>query len=145
MLDQFLQNWNSLIQNSSKAINYKIFKKNWEFEEYFNILDFKDAIVLCRFRTTNNKLPIEAGRWQNVLRENRVCHQCNNRQIGDEYHYIFECTFFDKKRTEYLSSYFVQRHNTVKFSELMSSTRKPVLKKLCSFIKNINTFICPPG
>ena len=36
-----------------------------------NILEIKNAILLCRFRTTNNKLPIETGRWQNIPRENR--------------------------------------------------------------------------
>ena len=53
--DQFLQNWNSLVQNSPKALN---------------ILEIKDAILLCRFRTTNNKLPIGTGRWQNIPRVN---------------------------------------------------------------------------
>jgi hypothetical protein len=69
------QNWNSLVQNSPKALN---------------ILEIKDAILLCRFRTTNNKLPIETGRWQNIPRENRKCKckLCNRSQIGDEYHTI---------------------------------------------------------
>ena len=145
LLYQYIQNWNSLIQNSSKGINYKNLKKKLEIEEYFNILDFKDAIVFCRFQTTNTKLPIETGRWQNVIRENRFCSLCNNRQIGDEYHFIFECKFFNQKRKEFLTAYFTKRQNTVKFSEVMSSTRKPVLKKLCFFyIENINTCVCRP-
>ena len=32
--DQFLQNWNSLVQNSPKAINYKTFKTEFKYEEY---------------------------------------------------------------------------------------------------------------
>jgi hypothetical protein len=35
--------------------------------------------------------------------------------------------------------------NIIKFSELMSSKRKPILKKLCHFIRAINTGVCPPG
>jgi hypothetical protein len=42
-----------------------------KYEEYLNILEIKYAILLCRFRTTNNKFPIETGRWQNIPRENR--------------------------------------------------------------------------
>ena len=42
--DQFLQNWNSLVQNSPKAINYKTFKTEFKYEEYLNILEIKDAI-----------------------------------------------------------------------------------------------------
>ena len=143
--DQFLQNWNSLLQNSPKAINYKTFKTEFKYEEYLNILEIKDAILLCRFRTTNNKLPIETGRWQNIPRENRKCKLCNRSQIGDEYHYIFECIYFNQKRKQSLSNYFIYRHNIIKFSELMSSKRKPILKKLCHFISAINTGVCPPG
>ena len=143
--DQFLQNWNSLVQNSPKAINYKTFKTKFKYEEYLNILEIKDAILLCRFRTTNNKLPIETGRWQNIPRENRKCILCNRSQIGDEYHYIFECIYFNQKRKQSLLNYFINRHNIIKFSELMSSKRKPILKKLCHFISAINTGVCPPG
>ena len=132
--DQFLQNWNSLVQNSPKAINYKTFKTEFKYEEYLNILEIKDAVLLCRFRTTNNKLPIETGRWQNIPRENRKCILCNRSQIGDEYHYIFECIYFNQKRKHSLLNYFIYRHNIIKFSELMSSKRKPILKKL-SFYK----------
>ena len=59
--DRFLQNWNSLIQNSLKSINYKTFKRECKYEEYLNILEIKYAIFLCRFRTTNNKFPIKTG------------------------------------------------------------------------------------
>ena len=68
-----------------------------------------------------------------------------NRQIGDEYHYIFECNFLHQKWKEYLTAYFTKRQNTVKFSELMSKTRKPVLEKLCSFIKNTKTCVSTPA
>jgi hypothetical protein len=57
--DQFLQNWNSSVQNSPKSINYKTFQTKCKYEEYLNILEIKYAILLCRFRTTNNKFPIE--------------------------------------------------------------------------------------
>ena len=38
------------------------------------------------------------------------------------------------------SSYFINRHNIITFSELMLSKRKPILKKLCHLIRAINTF-----
>jgi hypothetical protein len=31
---QFLQNWNSLVQNSPKAINYKTFKTEFKYEDH---------------------------------------------------------------------------------------------------------------
>ena len=88
--------------------------------------------------------PSRQGRWQNILRGNRKCILCNRSQIGDEYHYIFECIYFNQKRKSLLN-YFICRHNIIKFSDLMSSKRKSILKKLCHFISAINTGVCPPG
>jgi hypothetical protein len=50
----------------TKTINYRLFKDNFEFENYFNILEDKDIYTLCKFRTTNHKLPIETGRWNGI-------------------------------------------------------------------------------
>jgi hypothetical protein len=101
--------------------------------------------LLCRFRTINNKLPIETGQWQNIPTENRKCKLCNRSQIGDECLYIFECNYFNQKRKQSLSNYFINRHNIIKFPELMTSKRKPKLKKLCHFIRAINTGVSLPG
>ena len=51
--DQFTQEWHFLIQISSKAINYRLSKDNFEFENYFNILEDKDIYTLCKFRTNS--------------------------------------------------------------------------------------------
>ena len=49
--DQFLQNWNSLVQNPHKAVNHITFKTEFKYEEYLNILEIKDATLFCIFRT----------------------------------------------------------------------------------------------
>jgi hypothetical protein len=69
LLDQFLQDWNSSVHNSPKAFNYRILKTDFKFEEYFNILYEQNSLLLCKFRTTNHKLPIERGRWSNISKE----------------------------------------------------------------------------
>ena len=38
LTDQFRQNWHTSIMESTKALNYRIFKNNFEFENYFEIL-----------------------------------------------------------------------------------------------------------
>jgi hypothetical protein len=68
---------------------------------YLDILEDKDKFTLCRFRTTNHRLPVEVGRWKKFIRENRFCHLCSRRELGDEYHYIFECTEFINERKLY--------------------------------------------
>ena len=69
----------------------------FEFEEYFNILSTADAIKLCRFRTTKHYLSIETVRCRNVDRGNRYCNICNYQKLGDEYHYVLECSSLTKK------------------------------------------------
>ena len=76
--DQFQRNWNDDLQTCSKAINHRIFKDIFGFEDYFNILDEKYLFVFCKFRTVNHRPPIECGRWQHLERENRKCNLCNS-------------------------------------------------------------------
>jgi hypothetical protein len=125
--DQFLQDWNSSVHNSPKASNNRIFKTEFKFEEYFNILDEQNSLLLCKFKTTNHKLPIEKGRWSNIPRENRYCKLCQKNQIGDEYHYIFEYTNLSEKRNSLLPKHLIERPNIIKFKKLMTSKRKPIL------------------
>jgi hypothetical protein len=145
LLDQFLQDWNSSVHSSPKASNYRIFKTEFKFEEYFNILDEQNSFLLCKFRATNHKLPTEKGRWSNIPRENRYCEHYQKNQIGDEYHYIFECTNLSEKRNSLLPKHLIERPNIIKFKNLMTSKRKPILQKLCKFIRYINMIVCLPG
>ena len=46
----------SVCTDSSKALNYRIFKTKFEFEEYFNILNIGDAIRLCTQQITSYRL-----------------------------------------------------------------------------------------
>ena len=133
------------MQESPKAVNYRIFKENFRFEKYFDILDTNDSIVLCKFRTTNHKLPIEIGRWNNIERSSRICHLCDSVNIGDEYHYLLECNFFREARIQHLDNYYCYRVNILKMQKLMSLEKRPKLRKLCQFIKFINKNVCPPG
>ena len=85
LIDQFRQNWHDTLQTSPKSLKFRLYKDNFEMENYFRTLDDKKIKYLCQFRTLNFKLPIETGRWQGVNRENRVCTICNTRDIGDDF------------------------------------------------------------
>ena len=89
LCDQYLQ-WNSEKCNSSRGINYRMFKHDFKLENYLLKLSIKNARILCKFRTGNVNLPIETGRWFNIERDYRICHLCNS-DVGDEFHYIFNC------------------------------------------------------
>jgi hypothetical protein len=114
-------------------------------EDYFNLLEHSKAIDFCRFRTTNHKLPIEQGRWDNIDRNNRICFLCNS-DIGDEFHYNLQCQFFKPSQKLLLSKYYNNHLNVLKFRNLITSKNNTVqVTKLCKFIKIIEKVFCDPG
>ena len=143
LIDQFKQTWSTSVDNSPKALNYRSCKKRVSFENYLKILKDKDLFLLCRFRNSNHRLPIEIGRWQNINRENRVCNLCQGRELGGEFHYLFECTKFVQDRTRLIPQNYRCSPNTVKYCALMCSNYVVELSKLCKFIRIVNSKVCP--
>ena len=48
--------------------------------------------AVSQFRLSSHNLPIEAGRWEEALRQLRICKLCDKNLLGDEWHCSFECT-----------------------------------------------------
>lgn len=134
--DQFLQSWYHSIDNDSICCNYRMFKTVFSSEKYMRTLPTNLAVRMARFRTTNNNLPVNILRYQNVPRNQRLCVKCNMNDIGDEFHYLFRCPFFKKKRQDCLPKYFLKKCNAIKFKELFEISKKKMLK-LAYFIRFI--------
>lgn len=137
LLDQNNQIWQATVDSSSKGHNYKIFKSEIGLEKYLIELPKTVYLPLVKFRTTNHKLFIETGRWRNVPISDRKCKKCNNNSLGDEFHYLFECSFFKSDRELLLRKYFYNRPNTIKYRLLMNSNNKIILKNLSLFVQKI--------
>jgi hypothetical protein len=136
--DQYIQTWSSEIYNSSKCINYRIFKHDLHMENYLTILPVRSCRILSRFRCRNHKLPIEVGSYYNVDRNQRICTKCDSREIGDEFHYIFKCKYFLKPRRKYLPAFCLENPSSYKFDSLMNTSNDQVLKGLVKFLKVIH-------
>ena len=63
---QYKQLWSASVHESSKCVNYKIFKTEHKFENYLLNPPFKLRKIFINYRLCNNKLPIETGRWLNT-------------------------------------------------------------------------------
>ena len=50
--------------------------------------------AFCHFRILNHRMPIEWGRFLGISRDDRICELCFHNKIGDEYHYLIECSYF---------------------------------------------------
>ncbi|XP_074661598.1 uncharacterized protein LOC141914230 [Tubulanus polymorphus] len=119
--DQFKQTWHGSMVLSSKLDTYRIFKTDWGQEKYLSSLPRSLRISLCRFRCSNHKLPIETGRYENKPRNERVCNKCNENTIGDEYHFILKCEFFNAFRILYIPNRYRIGANQYKFKQLLSN------------------------
>ena len=92
-------------------------------------------MLLCKFRLGNSKLPIERGRYNNVPREQRYCELCNHNTIGDEFHFILECTVLNELRLNFLPKIYQKYPNAIKLSNLLNSKSIIILKKLCKYVE----------
>ena len=72
IFDQFQQKRRSDIENSPKGLSYRLFKENFEFEHYLDILPDKDRITYCRFRTHSQKSWVIL--LMNIHKPNRVIY-----------------------------------------------------------------------
>ena len=125
------------------TLNVRIYKEILEPERNLVNLPRKFSILLCKFRCSNFKLPIETGRWFGIPREQRICTLCDFHKIGDEFHYVFECTQKEIKeaRIKYFSNSFTCRPNIEKFKLLFTTTNCSALKKLCKFLLIVKQII----
>jgi len=73
MRDNYSQDWNSKIENSSRARTYRLFC-SFGLNKYVRCekIEKKFKFVLCRFRVSAHKLAVEAGIWHkyHILKEN---------------------------------------------------------------------------
>ena len=56
--NQFRQKWEAEINQSSKCLNYRMFKSNFKIEHYLTTLTYNNRQLLARFRCRNHNLPV---------------------------------------------------------------------------------------
>ena len=69
---------------------------------------------------------------------------CDTNDIGDEFHYILQCRYFEQNRKHLIPSYSRNRTNVLKFKNIRTVKKKSDLLKLYKMIKVINEGMCAP-
>ena len=92
-------------------------------------------MYLCKFRCLSNNLSIETGKFFNIDRSERHCNLCNVNELGDEFHYLFKCTFFNNARAKFLPRNICNNPNVLKFKELMNKSDLFTLTGIAKFCK----------
>lgn len=63
---------------------------------------------------------------------------CDSKSIGDEFHFILECTHFVNDRKMFLSKIYHENPNVIKLSELVNTFNVENIKKNLSwFVKKM--------
>ena len=138
--DTFQQHWFHEVATLTKCDNYRMFKKCFGMEKYLTALPDDFRIAITRFRCRNTKLPVENFYILNLA--DKKCNQCCLNVIGDEYHYLLECTFFQADRELFVPRYYSRypaRHKLEGLFQLQS----PHLIKIAKFIKTICRKLSP--
>ena len=105
--DNFMQDWNSRIVESSRANFYSLFLK-FEHQLYLEALNVKIfRVAMTKLRVSSHRLEIEVGRCARSNRthiDERKCRYCN--KLEDEFHFLLECTLYVELRKKYIKKYF---------------------------------------
>ena len=133
--DTFIQNWQSRLQNSSRAMFYKEFA-NFEYQTYLDLNKVKFRVALTKLRVSSHRLEIETGRWSRpkVDRQNRKCKVCNAGPVEDEFHFIFECSEYIEFRQSLIKPFYWRRPSMFKMIQLLQTENKKDMQKLAAFI-----------
>ena len=133
--DQYRQTWALAVQESSKCILYKQFKVEFGLEIYLIQLPAVFRKYICKLRTCNHRLPIERGRYVNTPRHQRLCTLCEGNYMGDEYHFLLQCSKFKDIRKSFLPKYYRNHINMYKFIHLLQCENIRLSVKVAKFIK----------
>ena len=138
--DQFIQKWREDLENHSSCDLYRIYKSKFEFERYLIQLPNKSRLYLTKFRTNNNRLPINTGRFSKngvIPRSQRLCKMCDMNDNGDEYHLLFKCkhTKIRDWRKKYLSDNILKNPSVFKLTEIIASDNNDLIMSVSNFLK----------
>ena len=142
MKSNYFKHWKSLLQNSKKLTFYRSFKTDYEVEDYLNIIqNFEQRRQFTKFRISNHKLAIEAGRYSNqyVQSDQRICVYCTSNEIECEMHMLFKCPIYNEFRENFyrlLEKEMIinKRNENDLLQNLMSSNNSKIIILLSKFI-----------
>ena len=89
---------------------------------------------LIRFRCGNHKLMIETGRRFGIPHDERFCRDCDQNDLGDEFHFVMKCTKHDDIRNKFIPKQFTCIMSVFNYCRLLRGNKK-VLLNFAKFLK----------
>ena len=86
-------------RNGNKLRFYRRFKSNLLPEQYVkSFMPRYMRRVMAMLRCGSMPLCVETGRFNNTPLCERICNMCNNGNVEDEMHFLFECDVYSDLR-----------------------------------------------
>ena len=134
LVDQYHQTSNEELGKSNKALFYRAIKDGFGYNELLDEIDTHLAICILKFQTSNHKLPVETGRWQQIPFTERHCPYCV-RELGDEFHYLFVCPKFRKEREQFINPHVYHHLSMFKTQKLFQGHNLNTIRNLGRLIR----------
>ena len=132
--------WRTEVESKDICSLYKSFKIEPSLEKFLSSSDMNAnlRVSLARFRTRCNNLPVTRNRFKACSESRLKCELCNNGDIGDERHYLFECQYFSEHRCKLIPVEYLSKTNNVQdVSSLLAIEDLVVICKIAKFCKII--------
>lgn len=124
----------------NKLRTFRLFKNNFSYETYLDVINFKQRNIFCKFRIGSHNLEIETGRHKDIPENERKCKLCKE-EIEDEIHFLLKCPKLKEYRDPFIKIFYegfpnlAQCNKTDLFIWLMSCEDKSVIYKVCNLLE----------
>ena len=118
----YAKKWSDTVYSNSSCLNYRAMTLIKKKQNYVLKLPKYYVYAMCKLKCINHYMPIVAGRYNNIPLDDRLCTLCQLNEIGDEFHYLFNCTFFANQRARYIKPYYYIQPNMLKMTQLFESS-----------------------
>ena len=103
MTESFQIEWKTQLDNKPKLRFYKLLKhcltQNYTLPPNLNC---KERSLVSQLRLGILPIAVETGRYKSVPKHRRICELCNIDQVENEIHVLFECSFYEEERLNWL-------------------------------------------
>ena len=132
--DQYIQEWLTILNTSSKLYSYRQYMNEILHESYLNCITVrKFRHSLAKLRCSSHDLEIEKGRYYNIAKENRICKLCYSA-VETEFHFVLVCEKLADIREKYIPRKYYTNTNPHKYIILMSSSSEHILQNLGMYV-----------
>jgi hypothetical protein len=90
--------WRSQCLSKSKLRTYVKLKKVLRTEPFLRVYQRRGIPEIVKLRGGTNRLRIEKGRYKKEALEDRVCQQCDSKEVEDESHFMLKCRVYEDLR-----------------------------------------------